>query len=163
MRAAVRTRQLTPGQEQRLSALRAVSRLLDSAFAIPGTTFKIGLDPIVGLVPWVGDLVSPAFTIAILWHARDLGLPRVVQLRMLINAAADTLIGMVPVAGDLFDFAWKSNNANFALLERHASDVRRPSIGDWLFVIVVIVLLVAIAALPIVLAGMLIRFVSQLF
>ena len=148
---------LTPGQRQRLAALRQVARLLDSAIEVPGTGYRVGLDPIVGLVPWLGDLVSPLFTIAVLWQARDLALPRVVQLRMLINVAVDTFIGMVPIAGDLFDFAWKANDMNMALLERHASASRRPSAADWLVVSAVIVLLLAIAAMPMLLFVWLLR------
>jgi hypothetical protein len=163
MKSAVRLRELTAGQERRLDALRAVSRLLDSALVVPGTSYRIGLDPIVGLVPWVGDLVTPLFTIAIFWQARDLGLPRVVQIRMLINAAIDTLIGMIPLAGDLFDFAWKANDMNLALLERHAYEERRPAATDWLFVAAVIVALLALAAVPVVLAGWLIHLLGRLF
>ena len=163
MKGAVRLRQLTPGQERRLEALRAVSRLLDSAFVVPGTSYRIGLDPIVGLVPWVGDLVTPLFTIAMLWQARDLGLPRVVQIRMLINAGVDALVGMIPLAGDLFDFAWKANDMNLALLERHASEERHASATDWLFVVGVTVALVVIAAVPVVLAGWLIHALERLF
>jgi hypothetical protein len=161
MKAAVRPRQMTPGQERRLDALRGVSQLLDSAFAIPGTSYRIGLDPIVGLVPWLGDLVSPIFTIAILWQARDLGLPRIVQIRMLINAAIDTLVGMIPLAGDLFDFAWKSNQMNMALLERYAYEERRPAAADWIFVAAIIVILVAIAAVPFLLAGWLLSVIGR--
>jgi hypothetical protein len=145
-----RLRSLTPGQEQRLRALRHVSRLLDSAFQLPGTTFRFGLDPILGLVPGIGDLVSPIFTIGILWQAHDLGLPRVVLLRMLGNVAIDALVGAVPVLGDAFDFAWKSNDMNMALLETHAVEERAPSRGDWFFVIGLCVIVVALAVLPIV-------------
>jgi len=73
-----RLRPLTPGQSQRHAALRHISTLLDSAFVVPGTSYRIGLDPILGLVPGLGDLLSPLFTIGLLWHARDLGLPRIV-------------------------------------------------------------------------------------
>ena len=157
----VRMRTLTPGQQQRLEALRAAARLLDSAFEVPGTGYRIGLDPIIGLVPWVGDLFSPLFTIALLWQARDLALPRVVQLRMLFNVAIDTLVGMVPIAGDLFDFAWKSNNMNMALLERHAFEERRARAGDWLFVAVAVVVLIAIGVVPLLLAGWLLHLVGR--
>ena len=116
----VRLRSLTPAQELRLKALRHMSELLDSAFVVPGTNYRFGLDPIIGLVPVIGDLASPLFTIAVLWQGRDLGIPKVVQLRMIFNAAIDALIGAIPIAGDLFDFAWKSNQMNLALLERHA-------------------------------------------
>ena len=65
----VRLRSLTRGQEQRLAALRRVAELLDSAFVVPGTNYRIGLDPIIGLIPMVGDLASPLFTIGLLWQA----------------------------------------------------------------------------------------------
>jgi hypothetical protein len=137
-----------PDHRSRVEWLRRVSRLLDSAFEIPGTSYRVGLDPVIGLVPWVGDLVSPLFTIALLWQAREMALPRVVQLRMVINVAIDALVGAIPVAGDLFDFAWKANDMNMALLERHAHTARRGSVGDWLFVAGIIVALLVIAAAP---------------
>ena len=95
-----RIRQLTPGQAQRLDALRKVAQLLDSAFVLPGTSMRVGLDPILGLVPGLGDLISPLFTLGILWQARELGIPKVVQLRMIFNVAIDTVVGLVPVLGD---------------------------------------------------------------
>jgi hypothetical protein len=125
-----------------------VSQLLDSAFEVPGTSYRIGLDPIIGLVPWVGDLVSPLFAIALLWQAREMALPRAVQLRMVINVGIDALVGAIPVAGDLFDFAWKANDKNMALLERHAGTRRRASVGDWLFVAGVVMALLIIAVAP---------------
>lgn len=158
-----RIRQLTPAQSQRLETLRKVSQLLDSAFLVPGTTYRIGLDPILGLVPWIGDLASPLFTIGILWEARDLGVPRVVQLRMIFNVAIDALTGIVPVVGDLFDFAWKSNDMNMALLEEHAEFELPASRGDWAFVTLLIVLLAAIAIAPILLVASLGALLARLF
>jgi hypothetical protein len=107
----------------------------------------------LGLIPGLGDLISPLFAIAILWHARALSIPRVVQLRMMFNVAIDALIGVVPVVGDLFDFAWKANNRNMALLERHAREERPATAGDWTFVLVMTLLLVTIAAIPFVIGG----------
>jgi len=158
---ATRLRPLSAGQEQRLKALKHISRLLDSAFVLPGTEFRIGLDPLLGLVPGLGDLASPMFTMALLWQSRDLGIPRVVQLRMIFNVAIDALVGLLPVAGDLFDFAWKANDRNLALLERYAYEYRRPSAGDWLFVAALIALLLIIAAVPFLLAGWLISAVAS--
>ena len=156
-----RLRQLTPGQQQRLSALRNTARLLDSAFVVPGTSYRIGLDPILGLVPGIGDLVSPLFTIGILWQGRDLGIPRVVQVRMLGNVLLDALVGAVPLLGDLFDFAWKANERNYALLELHAEEERTPSTGDWLFVTALAALALVTAAIPFVVTGFLLwTFVS---
>jgi hypothetical protein len=158
-----RLRRLTPGQEQRLALLRRMARLLDSAVALPGTTFRFGLDPILGLIPGLGDLVSPLFTLGIIWQARDLGISRVVLMRMIFNAAIDTLIGVIPIAGDLFDFAWKSNDMNLALLERHAYEERRPSTGDWTFVILSIAMLLIIAAIPFLLLGWMLNLMASLF
>jgi hypothetical protein len=152
-----RIRQLTPAQVQRLAGLRHFARLLDSAFEIPGTSYRFGLDPIVGLVPGLGDLLSPLFTIGILWQSRDLNIPKVVRLRMLMNVGIDTFLGMVPIIGDLFDVAWKANDMNYALLEQHAYEERQPSSGDWLFVIALIALLLLIAAVPVALAVWAIR------
>jgi hypothetical protein len=127
--------------------------MLDSAMLVPGTSIRFGLDPILGLIPGLGDLVSPLFTIGILWQARDLGIPKIVQLRMIFNVAIDALIGVVPVVGDLFDVAWKANDMNMALLERHAYEEQRASRGDWIFVSLMIAVLVLIAVTPILLIG----------
>lgn len=140
-------------QRQRLAALRKVAELLDSALVVPGTAYRVGLDPILGLIPGLGDLVSPLFTIAILWQARDLGVPRVVQLRMIVNVAIDAMLGAVPLVGDLFDFVWKANLRNLALLERHAAGARGAAAGDWLFAALVMLLLVTMALVPFVIAG----------
>ena len=154
---------LTPGQEQRLASLRHVSRLLDSAFEVPGTSWRFGLDPIIGLIPGFGDLISPLFTVAILVQACQLGVPKVVQARMLINAGLDALVGVVPLLGDLFDVAWKANDLNLALLERHAYEERRASPGDWAFVSLMIVLVLGLAFLPFVLLGWLVATARQWF
>src|SRR5687767_13098985 len=127
--------------------------MLDSAVPVPGTSFRFGLDPILGLIPGFGDLVSPLFTLGMFWQARDLGVPRVVQLRMIFNVAIDVLIGFIPLLGDLFDFAWKANNRNMALLERHAYEEHRPASGDWAFVGVCVLLLVGIAVVPFLFLG----------
>ena len=137
-----------------------MAELLDSAFVVPGTNYRIGLDPIIGLIPIVGDLASPIFTIALLWQAHDLGIPKVVQLRMIFNAAIDALVGSIPVAGDLFDFAWKSNQWNLALLELHAYEERHAAMADWVFVLAMTALLLAIAATPFVLAGLLVSWLA---
>ena len=160
--SAARLRPLTAVQVQRLQALKHVARLLDSAFVIPGTDIRIGLDPLLGLVPGLGDLTSPLFAMALLWQSRDLRIPRVIQLRMIFNVAIDALVGLLPIAGDAFDVVWKANDRNLALLERHAYEQRPPSTGDWLFVVGLIALLVVIAAVPFLLAGWLITAIGQL-
>jgi hypothetical protein len=157
-----RLRRLTPGQTQRIEALRRVARLLDSAVPVPGTSYRVGLDPILGLIPGLGDLVSPIFTLGVIWQARDIGVPGVVLMRMIFNVAIDTLVGFVPLAGDVFDFAWKSNNRNMALLEQHAQEERPGSAADWTFVIISIALLLVIAAVPLLLFGWLMNLLTSL-
>ena len=137
--------------------------MLDSAMLVPGTGIRFGLDPILGLIPGLGDLVSPLFTIGILWQARDLSIPKVVQLRMIFNVAIDTLVGIVPVAGDLFDVAWKANDMNMALLERHAYEEHPASTRDWVFVSSMIALLVVLAVAPLLLLGWVTSLVAGLF
>jgi hypothetical protein len=101
-----------------LSRARALTRLLDSAAAIPGTGIRFGLDPILGLVPGLGDIAGAALAGYLVLLAQRLGAPRAVVLRMLANVALDTAGGTIPVLGDAFDVAFKSNSRNLALLER---------------------------------------------
>jgi len=136
-----------------LAALRRWSVLLDSAFRVPGTRLTFGLDPILGLIPGVGDLTTPLFAALLLLHAVRMRIPRVVQVRMLINAVLDLLIGLVPVVGDFFDFGWKANVRNLALLERYAHPGSQPTRGDWIFVFSVIGILVALAVIPVLFAA----------
>ena len=160
VRQNVRLRPLTQGQQARLVALRRLAELLDSAFVVPGTTYRIGLDPIVGLVPWIGDLVSPLFTVALLWQARDVRIPKIVLGRMIFNAAVDAIVGAIPFVGDLFDFGWKANQLNMALLERHAYEEHPASVGDWAFVLAMIAIVILLAAVPFLIAGWLISWAA---
>jgi hypothetical protein len=106
-------------QPAQVEHLRALSRLLDNAFVIPGTRYRFGLDALIGLVPGLGDAVSAVFSSYLVLQASRLGAPRSVVNRMIANIALDTLVGWVPILGDLFDVAWKSNVRNMALLEQH--------------------------------------------
>jgi hypothetical protein len=135
--------------DRALAALRRWARLFDSAFRVPGTRFSFGLDPLIGLVPGLGDLMSPALTLLILWQAAAMRVPKIVLVRMVVNAIIDAGIGAIPLVGDLFDFAWKANDWNLKLLERHAIAGARATSGDWLFVSVCL-LVVAAAFVPLI-------------
>ncbi|ODR81226.1 hypothetical protein BG842_00355 [Haladaptatus sp. W1] len=102
-----------------IERVRTVSRLLDEAFRIPGTQFRVGLDPILGLLPVGGDLASALISLYIALEGYRMDVPRHVLARMLANVAIDTFGGSVPVLGSVFDAAWKANRKNRALLERH--------------------------------------------
>ncbi len=102
-----------------IQRLRKLSRLLDNALAIPGTTFRIGLDPVLGLIPGAGDFVGTALSAYIVIEAARLGIPRAALGKMVSNILLESLVGAIPVVGDWFDFAWKANTKNMELLEAH--------------------------------------------
>jgi len=101
-----------------LTRARALTRALDTAARIPGTSVRFGLDAVLGLVPGLGDVAGAALSGYLVLLAARLGAPSSVVLRMLANVAVDTAAGAIPVLGDAFDVAWKSNTRNLALLER---------------------------------------------
>jgi len=101
-----------------LEHLAALSHLLDRAFRVPGTQWRFGLDALIGLVPGIGDFIGSLIGAYSLWIAQRLGAPGAVQARMVLNLAIDGIVGLVPFAGDLFDFAFKAHSRNHALLSR---------------------------------------------
>lgn len=130
-----------------LRRLRRLSKLFDSAIGIPGTPFRFGLDPILGLFPGGGDFVGAAVSLYIVLEAARLGIPRDTLVQMVSNIILDTVAGTVPVLGDLVDLTWKANVKNIALLEDHLnvpSQSRQQA--NWWFValLVGLVLLVVI-------------------
>jgi len=98
--------------------VEAMEALLERAFTVPGTSYRVGLDAIVGLVPVLGDLVTTAMGAWIVWEGRNLGMSKFQLARMAANVGVDTLIGMVPLVGDLFDLAFRSNSRNLRILKR---------------------------------------------
>ena len=97
--------------------LRKIARLFDQAFAVPGTNWRFGIDALFGFVPGLGDIAGGIIAVYALRVARQLGAPAPIQLRMLGNIALDVIVGSVPFFGDLFDFAFKAQSRNLALLE----------------------------------------------
>lgn len=128
-----------------------VVRALDDLVRVPGTKFGIGLDAILGaLIPGAGDVVTGAVALSVVVTALRRGVPRVVVARMLLNIGVDTLVGVVPVAGDLFDLLWRSNTRNLELLERHQGELEpraRPT--DYLIVTAAAALVAGSIAAPI--------------
>ena len=99
--------------------LERLATLLDSEFRVPGTRFRFGLDGLVGLLPGIGDAAGLAISSYIVLEAWRLGAPPAILTRMVVNLALDTAVGSVPIAGDLFDMAWKANRRNVNLLLGH--------------------------------------------
>jgi hypothetical protein len=138
---------MTLDRTRRIDLLRRWSRLMDSAYRVPGTKFRFGWDPIIGFIPGVGDVATASFAATLLYHAYRLGVPRVVLGRMALNTLVDLAAGLVPFAGDVADIAWKSNALNLALLERHERPGVKPSSGDWAVVLLAIVVILSVLAL----------------
>ena len=103
-------------RSERIARLDALASLLDTAILIPGTNVRFGLDALIGLVPGVGDVVTTLLSLYIVKEARALGAPRRLIFRMLSNVALDSVVGAVPLAGDVFDAMWRANRRNVNLL-----------------------------------------------
>ena len=107
------------GADGRVRRVRVLGKLLDNSIPIPGTSWKIGLDPIIGLIPGIGDLAGALLSGYIVLEAVRAEVPTFTLVRMIVNVGVDTLLGAIPALGDVFDAAWKANTMNVALLERH--------------------------------------------
>ena len=124
---------------------RFLADLLDQRFTIPGTSIRVGLDPILGLIPGIGDALANIAGSAILLIAAQLNVPKIVLIRMGLNVAVNALIGAIPIFGDIFSIWFRSNARNADLLERYAATgTRRAGLNDWLFVIGIIAAVVLI-------------------
>jgi hypothetical protein len=133
-------------KETDMEGLDRMARLLDDLIRIPFLNIRIGLDPILGLIPWVGDTLTAFFSIYLIGSAIQYRTPKVIILRMAMNVAFDYLLGIIPFIGDASDFFVKSNRWNMDLLRRYAQKRRRPGLSDYLFVTVVIGALVSLIA-----------------
>jgi Domain of unknown function (DUF4112) len=108
----------------RLHRVRRLSHLLDDWLRIPGTRYRIGLDGLLGLIPGLGDAVGALFSAYILFEAIQLGIPKTLLLRLVGNIALETLVGAIPILGDIFDIAWKANRKNADLLDAYLRSSR---------------------------------------
>ncbi|MCG3162056.1 MAG: hypothetical protein JMDDDDMK_03285 [Acidobacteria bacterium] len=133
-------------EREGIEDLERLARILDDFIRIPILNIRIGLDPILGLVPWAGDTLSALLSLYLIGSAIQYGLPKIIILRMAMNVAFDYLIGVIPFVGDASDFFVKSNRWNLNLLRKHAQERRKPSFSDYLFVIVVIGALLSLIA-----------------
>jgi hypothetical protein len=144
-----------------LERLKRLSRVLDSAIGIPGTRYRFGLDAIVGLVPGIGDAIGAVFSLYIIFQAARLGASKASIARMVGNVAVDTIVGEIPLLGDIFDVGFQSNIRNLSLLEQHLhrpaatrAQSRRVLIG---LGVVLLALFVGIVALSVAVAELILH------
>lgn len=133
---------------KRLARMRFLCRLLDNSIELGGG-YRIGIDPIIGLLPGVGDFLSATLSLWIIYDAARLGTSKLVIARMAANVLLDSLVGAVPVLGDVFDAAWKSNAMNLRLVEKdYVPGTKERSLGTFLLFFASLVLV--LYAIPIV-------------
>jgi len=133
-RRAATPRNTGAATDDRLARLRRLAYWLDEGIRLPGTSFRIGLDPIIGLLPGVGDITGAILAGGILVEAVRRGASRFTLSRMAYNIVLDTVFGAIPIVGDAFDVVWKANRRNIELLDRHVAQSKRAGKADRLFV-----------------------------
>jgi hypothetical protein len=106
---------------------------LDSSIQLPGLNVRVGIDPLVGLIPGIGDTLGAIMSSFILSEAARLGAPKSILLKMAFNIALDAFAGALPILGDLFDFVWKANQRNARLLGEYLENPRETVASSRLF------------------------------
>ena len=152
--------------QRELARLRAIALLFDQAFAVPGTKWRFGIDALFGLVPGLGDIIGALVAVYALHVGRTLRAPGAVQLHMLSNIAIDALVGTVPLVGDLFDFAFKAQTRNLALLDAYLATphkaARRSRRGMLLIALATIIVFGTLSALGLWMIYLLVRWLGGL-
>jgi hypothetical protein len=146
-----------------LARARTLTNLLDNAVRVPGTSMRFGLDPVLGLIPGLGDVAGAALSGYVVLLASQLGAPTTVIVRMLGNVVVDTVGGTFPVIGDLFDAGWKANSRNLALLERHLGQPESTKRASRAVVWLTAAALALLAVGSVVVAVLLVRALFQTF
>lgn len=133
--------------EQLSKKLDNLAWLLDNSIKIPGTSWKIGLDGILGLIPGVGDLAAGGLSTYILYQAVKLKVPKVILARMTLNILLESVLGVIPLFGDLFDFMFKANQRNVDLMRQYVLNPKDTTQQSTLAVVSVIVALFVVMGL----------------
>ncbi|SNS24113.1 protein of unknown function [Granulicella rosea] len=133
--------------------LDLLSHLLDDFIRIPGTPIRFGLDGIAGFIPGIGDVIGGLASSIIILAAWMRGVPYITVLRMVVNVGIETAVGSIPVLGDAFDIYWRANRRNYALLAGSLESPRRHTVGSWLFLAGLCIVLTALMLAPAILLG----------
>lgn len=134
-------------QEKTKKRLERLAWLTDNSIPVPGLGAKVGIDPLMGLLPWFGDTLGALLSSYIILEASRLGAPKSVLLKMVFNVTMDAMVGVLPGAGDLFDFVWKANQRNVRLLEKYVEKPRKTAVESRLFVAFIILFMMGTVVL----------------
>jgi hypothetical protein len=130
-----------------------VAHLLDDLVVVPGTSARVGLDPLIGLIPVVGDLVAAVMGAWIVLESARFRVPGIVMARMIVNTFVDFVVGLIPFVGDILDFGFKGNRMNLELFHRYALDPGEDTSGHWAFILGLLAVFVGLAWLGLLLAA----------
>ena len=134
--------------EETLLRLQLLSQRLDESITLPGTKYKIGIDPIIGLIPGGGDVIGGILSMYIMHTGIKMGVQKTVIIKMFRNIALDFLIGWIPIIGDIFDVIWKSNQKNVKLIEKSLNlENDNTLLGYMMILLLILILVIVIASL----------------
>ena len=123
-----------------------LAQWMDSRFLIPGTNIRFGLDPIFSLVPVMGDLITYIISGALIYNMHNQGASRKVVIKMILNSTLDTVIGVIPVVGTIFDIFYRSNDRNVKLLKEHYYEGKHQGSGNGILILVGLVAIIIVVA-----------------
>lgn len=135
--------------QDRASSLKWVesfARVLDSKFMIPGTKIRFGVDPIMSLIPVIGDLITYLISGALIYTMYNQGASRKVVIKMIMNSTLDAVIGAIPLVGTIFDIFYRSNERNVKLLREHYYEGKHQGSGNGLLALIVIGAIIIVVA-----------------
>ncbi len=141
---------------------RWLALIMDEFLRFPGTKIRFGLDPIIGLLPGIGDVSSAIISAVALIHAARYGVPKILLARMATNILINELVGIIPGLGDAFSFWFKSNVRNYKLLRRYSAAPTRSRKGDWIFLVAVLSLLFVIVCAGLIVSLLVLQAMWQL-
>jgi hypothetical protein len=129
-----------------LKLVEAIARFLDSRLIIPGTNIKFGLDPIMSLIPVLGDFITYLLSGALIYTMYNQGASRKVVIKMVLNSTLDAVIGAIPLVGTLFDVFYRSNDRNVRLLKEYYYEGKHQGSGNGLLLVIVVLCVLIVAA-----------------
>ena len=141
---------------------RWLALIMDEFLRFPGTKIRFGLDPIIGLLPGIGDVSSAIISAVALIHAARYGVPKILLARMAMNILINELVGIIPGLGDAFSFWFKSNVRNYKLFRQYAAAPERSRRGDWIFLVAVLSLLFVIVCTGLIVSLLVLQAMWQL-